>query len=400
MIRLLLISLFTLMSLLTVFRAPTYRLWMLAICVTEFPWIFIGIMGGLLLWGLRVQHWRIAGTVIGFLGLSLYLYPVIRAYTISSGMPVGLENIFGRSPYSSPPGREGFHFGRQSEPRAPFAWTRMITGLGANKIAYQTFTYKTVDHTPLTLDFYPAQTVKGPRPCVVVVHGGSWSSGNAQQLPELNSELARKGYQVATINYRLAPKYQNPAPVEDIASALAYLRAHAGALHIDTTRFVLLGRSAGGQIALLAAYTLPTGQTMSGQTAPGDGIRGVISFYGPADMVWGYSIPANPLIMDSRKVMEDYLGGPYPKVPDNYAASSPVLAVTPQSPPTLLIHGQNDVIVAYEHSIRLSDKLEQDGVPHYLLTLPWATHGCDFTLNGPSGQLSTYAVETFLEKIL
>jgi dipeptidyl aminopeptidase/acylaminoacyl peptidase len=115
-------------------------------------------------------------------------------------------------------------------------------------------------------------------------------------------------------------------------------------------------------------------------------------------MVWGYSVPASPLVMDSRKVMEDYLGGPYPKVPDHYAASSPLEALAPHAPPTLIIHGANDVIVAYEHSIRLNRKLESYRVPHFFLGLPWATHGCDYTLNGPSGQLSTYAVEAFLER--
>src|SRR6185312_9690047 len=110
----------------------------------------------------------------------------------------------------------------------------------------------------------------------------------------------------------------------------------------------------------------------------------------------GYSIPSNPWIMDSRKVMEDYLGGSYSKVPLNYEASSPILHVDKTSVPTLLIHGENDVLVAYEHSRRLNIKLQENGVKHYLLTLPWAVHGCDYTLNGPSGQLATYTVERFL----
>jgi dipeptidyl aminopeptidase/acylaminoacyl peptidase len=103
--------------------------------------------------------------------------------------------------------------------------------------------------------------------------------------------------------------------------------------------------------------------------------------------------------MDSRKVMSDYLGGPYPAVPQNYVNGSPIAFVTRQSVPTLLIHGQQDVLVAYEHSTRLNRKLADSGVKHFLLTLPWATHGFDYTLNGPGGQLSTYSVEKFLEII-
>jgi acetyl esterase/lipase len=207
-------------------------------------------------------------------------------------------------------------------------------------------------------------------------------------LPELNGHLANAGYNVASVNYRMAPKWQCPAPVADIQNALKYLRQHADELNIDTNNFVFLGRSAGAQIALLAAYTLHDAA-----------IKGVVDFYGPADMVWGYSVPSSPLIMDSRKVMRNYLGGPYQQVPQNYVASSPIEFVSRESPPTLIIHGGNDVLVAYEHSRRLDEKMGHYGIKHYWLKLPWATHGFDFNLNGPGGQLSTYAVDRFLNAV-
>ena len=205
-------------------------------------------------------------------------------------------------------------------------------------------------------------------------------------MPELNSYLANAGYHVAAINYRLAPEYQSPFQVRDVQAAIHYLRKHAERLQIDTNNFVLLGRSAGAQIALLAAYTLNE-----------PGIKGVIDFYGPADMVWGYSAPSNPLVMDSRKVMEDYLGGRYSDVPQNYIASSPLNFVSRNSVRTLIIHGKNDVLVAYEHSRRLQQKLNENGIKNYFLSLPWATHGFDYTLNGPGGQLSTFSIEYFLK---
>ena len=116
-------------------------------------------------------------------------------------------------------------------------------------------------------------------------------------------------------------------------------------------------------------------------------------------MVWGYKNPANPLVLNSCKIMEDYLGGTYEQVPKQYVASSATEMVSSHSVPTLLIHGKNDPLVAYEHSTRLEKKLEGYGIKHYLLTLPWATHGCDYTLNGPSGQLATYTVLRFLNQV-
>ena len=151
---------------------------------------------------------------------------------------------------------------------------------------------------------------------------------------------------------------------------------------------MLIGRSAGAQIALLAAYTIHD-----------PSIIGVVDFYGPADMVWGYSIPSNPLIMDSRKVMGNYVGGQYKDVPQKYFNSSPIEFVSKQSPPTLIIHGETDVLVSPIHSQKLSARLDKFDVPHYWLKLPWATHGFDYSLNGPGGQLSTFAVETFLNTI-
>jgi acetyl esterase/lipase len=376
MIRLLLICLFTAVSILAVCKAPTYHLWMLAVGVTEFPWIFALLMMVLLLSGIWATAYLWSGTLIGLIGLGLYLSPMARAYGVASGLPSGLDAAFGLSKSPLPS-------------KSPFQWTGMIPIHRTPEMPFKTYTYTTYGDTAMTLDFYRSE---GRRPCVLIVHGGSWSGGDSRQLPDLNSELVRQGYAVATMNYRLAPLYQSPAPMEDVASALRWLRERSDRLGIDTSNFVLLGRSAGAQIALMAAYTL------SG-TPAGAGLKGVISFYGPADMVWGYSIPSNLLVMDSRKVMEDYLGGTYEAVPEHYVASSPIEAVTTQSPPTLLIHGRNDVLVAYEHSIRLSKKLKADRVPYFLLTLPWATHGADFNLWGPSGQLSTYAVESFLIRI-
>jgi acetyl esterase/lipase len=159
-------------------------------------------------------------------------------------------------------------------------------------------------------------------------------------------------------------------------------------MEIDTNNFILLGRSAGGQIVLSAAY---------GMHEPG--VRGVIDFYGPTDMVWGYEHPANPLVLNTCKVMEVYLGGSLKTAGANYLASSAVMAADSASVPTLMIYGKNDALVAYEHGVRLDEKLSQLKVPHLLLSLPWATHGCDYSLYGPSGQLCTYTISQFLRRI-
>ncbi|MCO5950479.1 alpha/beta hydrolase [Mucilaginibacter flavidus] len=386
MIRFYILIILFLISLLCIFKAPEYHLWLLAINVTEFPMLFASITIFMLAIGIWIQRYQMAGTVLGLITLAIFLSPIVRAYWVSKDIKQDMAQAFGT----------------KENGETAFSFFRMFKS--AEGVKYKTIAYVKYSDTSMAMDFYPAQLPGGSRlipnmdeaeyekmkrPCVIVVHGGSWAGGDSQQLPELNSYLALRGYNVASINYRMAPKWQTPAPVEDIKATIAYCRQHADELHIDTDNFILIGRSAGAQIALLAAYTMHE-----------PALKGVVDFYGPADMVWGYSIPSNPLIMDSRKVMEQYIGGPYSKVPQKYVACSPLEFVNRQSVPTLIIHGNNDVLVSPEHSRRLDLKLTQNGIKHYWLKLPWATHGFDYNLNGPGGQLSTYAVETFLKTVM
>jgi len=359
-------------SLLCVFVAPTFRLWIASIAVSEFPLIFVSVAGLLLMWSILARKYRTLNATLATVSLITFIIPVVLAYKIGNKLSDDLASRLGGSP----------------ERHNVFTLKRLFTTTPL--LPYETVSYTKKDDENLTLDFYQS-TMKGKRPCVVVVHGGSWCGGNSQQLPELNSELAREGFQVASINYRLAPKYTSPAPVEDIGEAIKYLKENSAQLKIDTNNFILLGRSAGGQLALVAAYTLPV-----------EGIRGVVNFYGPTDMIWGYRTPANPYIMDSKKVLEDFLGGSYSKVPQNYVSSSPVEVVrwSRRRIPTLIIHGRNDALVSFEHGERLQQRLKANKIPHYMLSLPWATHGCDYTLNGPSGQLTTYAVSYFAKQVI
>lgn len=376
MLRLVIIILLLLASLLTVLKAPTYHLWLLAVLVGEYGLLFLGITVIALLAGFLPGRYVWQGTVLGLLAIALYLYPIISACLIGDKLSIDISNNFSLS------------INTQDQPALkPFSFTKLFQR-DPKQANYRTFKYATYADTALTLDYYPA-AVMGKRPCVMVIHGGSWSSGDSKQLPELNAVLSQAGYQVASVNYRLSPKWQSPAPLQDVAAALKYLHQNAEELQVDTGSIVLLGRSAGAQIALLAAYTLKQ-----------QGIKGVIDFYGPADMVWGYSLPASKLVMDSRRVMANYLGGYYDKVPQQYAESSPIEFVNRHTVPTLMIHGANDVLVAYGHSERLSRRLIQNQVPFYWLKLPWATHGFDYHLNGPGGQLSTYTVLRFLEGVV
>lgn len=373
MLRLIIAVVLFALSLLTVFKAPTNFLWRVAVAVTEFPYLPIVITLACLILFFKASVMRVPTLIITLAALLLFSWPVVGAYIKSNELKDKFASVF---PYKD----------RNGQMQDPFAFKKMFTGINAEEVIPEVLVYKQV-RKDLEIDYYRAAT-KDKLPCVIVIHGGSWKEGDSKQLPELNSYLCKQGYHVAAINYRLAPLYRFPAPIEDTKDALAYLTKHAEELNIDTTNFVLLGRSAGGQIALLSAYTFNDKR-----------IKGVISYYAPADMAWGATIKTNKWVLDVDAVFTDYLGGLINEIPDVYEKATARNFVTENSPPTLLIHGPTDALVSYHHSERLEMELQNKKVPYYFLSLPWATHGCDYNFNGPSAQLSTYAVERFINSV-
>lgn len=362
---------FFLASLLAVFRAPEYHLWMLSIIITE--WGHALAVLSLLPFapGWSLSKGGRTAVVIAAAASFLFLTPLLRSFPIASGLPKNMEAVFGPSyVITNPLSLKNLLLG---VPLAPVKQTSEPYALSCGEV--------------LHLELYRPVSALKPSPLVIVVHGGSWQSGSRLELDALSKYLAARGYAVASVDYGLAPRSIFPGPVEDIRDALSYLRKHAVDLSLDPSRVVLLGRSAGGQIALAAAH----------DAEPLPGLKGVIVFYGPNDMHLAWTVPGPKRMIDSRKLLRQYLGGSPAEQPERYDQASPLLRAGKASPPTLMIHGGRDEMVWPLHEYRLSEKLKAAGVPHYFLNMPWATHGCDYNFNGPCGQISTYAVERFLE---
>lgn len=98
--------------------------------------------------------------------------------------------------------------------------------------------------------FTPAVTEK-PAPAVILVHGGGWRSGDRTHHIPLAQRLAALGYASFTVEYRLSTEAPYPAAVADVRSSIRWLRANAKKLRVDPNKIVVLGFSAGGQLAAL-----------------------------------------------------------------------------------------------------------------------------------------------------
>lgn len=101
------------------------------------------------------------------------------------------------------------------------------------------------------------------RPAVIVVHGGGWHSGQRGEFPRWNAWLADRGYVVFDVDYRLTPPPRWQDAPADVRCAVGWVKENADRYGVDRERVGLLGRSAGGQLALLTAYT-PGAPTLPG----------------------------------------------------------------------------------------------------------------------------------------
>ncbi len=146
--------------------------------------------------------------------------------------------------------------------------------------------------------------------------------------------FASHGYVVFSIEYRLAPKWQWPAQIEDVHTAFAWVRQHAAEYSADPSRMAAIGRSAGAHLAMLAAFG-PHAEPLSA----------VVSMYGPVDLAAGYRDPPRPDPMDVRALEEAFLGGTPDSIPAKYRDASPITYVTRTLPPTLIVNTAADAIM-------------------------------------------------------
>ena len=117
----------------------------------------------------------------------------------------------------------------------------------------RTLTYASRDGVDLRLDLYlPAQPIRRPTPVIVFLHGGGWSGGTRTTGPDFSRYFARDGFAMASIEYRLTPSITFPANVEDVRTAVRWLKANAAAHALDPDRICLWGTSAGGHLAAVA----------------------------------------------------------------------------------------------------------------------------------------------------
>ena len=212
---------------------------------------------------------------------------------------------------------------------------------------------------------------KGPFPVAILVHGGGWGSGDKRGADTPNSgadvtpwfaPLSESGFTWFSINYRLAPAHRWPACLDDTLTAISWVKAHAAEFKGDSGRIALIGHSAGGHLASMAA--MHGGDDARVQAVVG--CAAATDFEQDLSARGGVSLALQNLLGLEKEVTPAALA--------LLRETSPIHHVRPGLPPFLLIHGEADKSVPYQQSLNLQDRLRTAGVPCDLIGLPGAPH--------------------------
>jgi acetyl esterase/lipase len=209
-------------------------------------------------------------------------------------------------------------------------------------------------------------------PAVIYIHGGGWIFGDkAGAVLEVLPYLQR-GWVAVNVEYRMASAAKAPAAVEDCRCALRWVVRNAKDYHIDPSRLVVTGHSAGGHLSLTTGMLTEADGLdnncpgNSGEAQPR--VAAIVNWYGVTDV-------ADLIAGGNRKNYAVAWLGSLPNKEEVAHRVSPLAYVSKNNPPILTIHGDADEVVPYSHAVRLHQALDKAGVPNELFTLKGVGHG-------------------------
>jgi acetyl esterase/lipase len=220
------------------------------------------------------------------------------------------------------------------------------------------------DGMALTFDvFEPEKNRKGIG-LLLMVSGGwvsSWSE--PKQIAPRFKHLLDAGYTVLAVRHGSSPRYLVPECVSDVQLALDYVSKHAKELNIDASKLGVFGYSAGGHLSLMLGTV--------GGTTPKNGnparVAAVVAVFPPTDLA--------PYVDFNSPRREQFPALKFD--PAKAESVSPLLKVTSDDAPTLLVHGDLDELVPLWHSEKINEAFQQAKVDSKLVVIQGAAHGFD-----------------------
>jgi acetyl esterase/lipase len=369
-------------------------------------WAIMGAVGALIGWGYQAL-WAIPMGILGAGMMIGYIWQCTRDHN-------GFEDAFGPGWSDQIPPEQARHMLQKR-------WTWLLKS--PEPSWERDIPFWTIPNTERELlcdVWHPANdNVSGL--AFIYLHGGGWfMTDKDYRTRPFFRHLAAQGHTVMDVAYRLCPEVDIYGMMGDVKRAIAWMKANASRYGANPEKIVLGGGSAGGHLALLAGYTPHNPELTPEDIKDSDlSVCGVISYYGPTDLLAGYQymnlqqmvgLPPVPIgtNLDPSKRRSyaarfDILLGGWPQdAPYMYQLASPITHVQPGCPPTLLIQGNQDHVTSLDATCELHTKLVESGVPAINVVFPWTAHGFDLLLpqTSPPAQSALYDVDRFLKLLL
>ncbi|MGK0188028.1 MAG: acetyl esterase/lipase [Verrucomicrobiales bacterium] len=253
------------------------------------------------------------------------------------------------------------------------------------------------DHASQVLDFYPATSDK-PAPVMIHIHGGGWRGGSKSHVPGFLTKANAEGWlAVVSVDYRFTDVATHPAQVDDCARAIQFVRQNAKAWNLDTTRMGVTGGSAGGHLS--AYMALQDDEAKPDSKDPVERQSSRVSFAIP------FAPPTDWELLNS--IQHDHpayrqLLGYRPGTPAEEMSAelkkdvSPVSFVSKDDPPIMIVHGDADKIVPFEHAKVLDAALKAAKVSTELVVVKDGDH----SVAGASEPNAVKRADAFMRKHL
>ena len=245
--------------------------------------------------------------------------------------------------------------------------------------------------TALTMDvFTPKKDSKGIG--VIIVVSGGFISSHEAILPAFVRPLTDRGYTVFAVVHGSQPRYTLPEIIQDMNRALRFIRYHAKDYGIDPDRIGVTGASAGGHLSLMLGTAGTEGDPNAKDPVDrvSSRVQAVACLFPPTDFL-NYGKPGNQKIrptdhdprfraafdykeMDKESRMWVPITDPK-RLQEIARQVAPISHVTPDDPPTLIIHGDADQLVPLQQSERIVEEFKKSGVQTDLVVKKGAGHG-------------------------
>jgi acetyl esterase/lipase len=229
------------------------------------------------------------------------------------------------------------------------------------------------DGMALTFDVFKPKVHPNGAAVIRIISGGwiSLYTPPDQALPRYQ-ELLDAGFTVITLRHGGSPKYLIPEIVADVRRGVRFIRYHAKDWGIDPNRLGVWGGSAGGHLSLMIGLASDNGDGTAKEDfmKVSDRVEAVVAYFPPVDLrllARGLNPPASGTVLDRFPALN------FEK--EKAADYSPIVFVTPDDPPTLLIHGDKDDLVNISNSQIIFEAFKKNNVKTDFITIPGAGHG-------------------------